>query len=515
MPAFLRPTALRLSSCSALAVIASVSLAHADVTAEDVWTDWKSYMESVGYAVSGTTSRAGDTLTVADVEMSMDFSSDDDTVQTVLKMEQLSFAETGQGTVNVGLPPVTQVVVMANPASGEKVEARVDYSQSGFAMLLSGTPDAMTYDYSADSLRLSLADLTVDDQPIGRDIAAADVTMSNMTGRTDMTVGDLRSYDQNFSMGALTYKILFVDPEGEGSADIAGQMQDLRFGGRGDIPPMSDPEDVNALLNQGFGFDGAFAFGGGSSDMTVQSPDGGGTVNTTSEGGQIGLKMSGDGLTYDVSQTNLTMNMLMEELPIPISMAMAKAGFAIAVPLQKSNEQQDFGLNMALEGFTMSDVIWGMFDPAGQLPRDPATIIVSLAGKAKVLFDFLDPQQAAVIENSGAMPGELNALDINEIKVEVAGAALTGTGAFTFDNSDLESFDGLPRPSGGVDLKLVGGNGLIDTLSKMGLLPEEQAMGARMMMGLFAVPGDGEDTLNSKIEINDEGHILANGQRIQ
>ena len=73
----------------------------------------------------------------------------------------------------------------------------------------------------------------------------------------------------------------------------------------------------------------------------------------------------------------------------------------------------------------------------------------------------------------------------------------------------------MPRPKGGVDLTLVGGNGLLDKLVGMGLLPEEQAMGARMMMGLFAVPGEGEDTLNSRIEVNDEGHVLANGQRIR
>ena len=29
------------------------------------------------------------------------------------------------------------------------------------------------------------------------------------------------------------------------------------------------------------------------------------------------------------------------------------------------------------------------------------------------------------------------------------------------------------------------------------------------------LPGDAPDTLNSKLEINAEGHILANGQRIQ
>ena len=73
----------------------------------------------------------------------------------------------------------------------------------------------------------------------------------------------------------------------------------------------------------------------------------------------------------------------------------------------------------------------------------------------------------------------------------------------------------MPRPTGGIDLKLVGGNGLLDNLINMGILPEQQAMGARMMMGLFTRAGTEPDTVTSKIEINDAGHILANGQRIQ
>ncbi len=48
----------------------------------------------------------------------------------------------------------------------------------------------------------------------------------------------------------------------------------------------------------------------------------------------------------------------------------------------------------------------------------------------------------------------------------------------------------------------------------MGLLPEQEAMGFRMMMSMFTV-ATGDDTMTSKIEINEQGHILANGQRIQ
>ncbi|WP_405117314.1 hypothetical protein [Phaeobacter sp. BS23] len=49
----------------------------------------------------------------------------------------------------------------------------------------------------------------------------------------------------------------------------------------------------------------------------------------------------------------------------------------------------------------------------------------------------------------------------------------------------------------------------------MGLVSDSDAMGARMMMGMLAVPGDGEDTLTSKIEVTEDGQIKANGQRIK
>jgi hypothetical protein len=71
----------------------------------------------------------------------------------------------------------------------------------------------------------------------------------------------------------------------------------------------------------------------------------------------------------------------------------------------------------------------------------------------------------------------------------------------------------MPKPVGAVDLSLTGGNRLIDTLVAMGVVPEDQAGFARMMLGLYAVPS-GEDALTSKIEFKEDGGIYANGQRV-
>jgi hypothetical protein len=48
----------------------------------------------------------------------------------------------------------------------------------------------------------------------------------------------------------------------------------------------------------------------------------------------------------------------------------------------------------------------------------------------------------------------------------------------------------------------------------MGLLPEDQAMGFRMMLGMFTRPGAGGDQVTSLIEFRDGG-IFANGQQLQ
>jgi hypothetical protein len=157
-------------------------------------------------------------------------------------------------------------------------------------------------------------------------------------------------------------------------------------------------------------------------------------------------------------------------------------------------------------------VLWGVFDPTGQLPRDPATVLVDLTGKARLLFDFLDPAAALQAADPNAAPAEFESLDINRLTIALAGAELTGNGAFTFKNDPAS---GSSTPVGGVNVKLVGGNGLLDKLVALNLVPEQDAMGARLMMGLLAVPGQEPDTLTSKIEVNEDWHIFANGQRIQ
>jgi hypothetical protein len=268
-------------------------------------------------------------------------------------------------------------------------------------------------------------------------------------------------------------------------------------------------------LRNGLSASGRFDFAGGNSAISGRERRDSFAMESASQGGSISFDMSDAGLTYDVRQNQTELNISGSDIPFPLALSMAETGFKLMVPVTKSDEEQDFGLAVFLRDFDVPEVLWGMVDPTGALPHDPATIAIDLAGKAKLAFDMFDPASMEAIDNGELAPGELNALSVNALEVSVAGAELTGTGDFTFNNDDLETYDGMPAPSGEANLKLVGANTLLDTLISMGLVSDSDAMGARMMMGLLAVPGDGEDTLTSKIELTEDGQIKANGQRIK
>ena len=125
----------------------------------------------------------------------------------------------------------------------------------------------------------------------------------------------------------------------------------------------------------------------------------------------------------------------------------------------------------------------------------------------KYIAAYTDPAFAESVETP---PGEINSLDVNRLRFALAGAELTGDAAFVFDNST-----GMPQPEGTANLAITGINRLIDALVGMGMIPEEQAMGARMMLSLFAKPGETEDSLVSTIEFKADGSIYSNGQRIK
>ncbi|MBU2980389.1 DUF2125 domain-containing protein [Lentibacter algarum] len=499
-----------LLSTAAMALIGAPHAAFADVSAQDVWSDWKSYMQAFGYNVEGSEATSGDTLTISEMKMMVDLPDEEGSVS--IDLTGVTFTNMSDGSVEIKIPETMPISFKFNTEKDEPIEGVLDYTNSDLSIKVSGDPANMTYQTNAAELALAVRTVTVAGTTIP--LNAVNMKLGNVTSKMEMKIGNLREVVQSFAAASLSYDI-DIPPIDGNTFKLVGSMNALNFDGTGAYPMGGfDPQDMSAMLKAGFAFTGMFTHQGGNIDFDGLIDGEAMQGKSTTQSGSLKVAMDADQLHYTAAATGLTSNMTGGGIPLPVEINAENSSFNFKMPVGTSDEAKDFEFGILLGGFTTSEMLWSMVDPTAQLPRDPATLNIDLAGKAKLLIDIFNPEEAAKME-AGTAPGEVESLEVRALQLKAAGADLTGKGAFTFDNSDMETIPGMPKPTGAVELKLTGGNGLLDKLVAMGLVQDEQAMGARMMMGLFAVAGEGEDTLNSKIEVNEEGHVLANGQRLR
>ena len=484
-----------------IALLLSTTAVRADVTAEEVWQGIAGYYTDLGQTVStGSMDMEGDTLVITDAV----FRSDMPEGGFEASVAEIRLKELGDGRVEMTLSEEVPFIVTTKPESGEAVDMGMKMTHSGFTMIVSGSAEDTVYNYTAPEMGFSMDGVTVDDAEVPLKMNA---TLSGNNGVYRMTSAEGRKVVSDMAAEKLDFAMTAKDPEGKGTFSASGSLTGLSGTSDVTIPGGVDMTNMHDALQAGTAMSGNFSYTGGGYVMDFADEKDNMHAQSTGGGGTLHFAMSADGMSYGGTGEAAKIAVQVSSFPVPIDLSVGESAFNLAMPVTKGEEAQPFGLLLKFVDLEVSEGLWGMFDPASQLPRDPATLIVDLSGAAKLLVNILDPKEAETMGD--APPGELNALDINELKVSAVGAELTGNGALTFDNSA-----GMPKPLGAVDLQLIGANALIDKLVAMGFVPEDQAMGARMMMGLFAVPS-GEDTLTSKIEFKEDGGVYANGQRVQ
>ncbi|MDF0600708.1 DUF2125 domain-containing protein [Psychromarinibacter sp. C21-152] len=483
--------------------------ASADVTSAEVWEAWQSAAEEMGQTfTAGSESQDGGTLTVTDLQFGME-TTDASASGTI---PEIVFTEQGDGTVAIDMSPSYDMTVTVAPEGAEEVEVGVNIATDGLDMVASGTPDAVSYDYVAAGMTASVTELVVDGESLELDTT---VELSDLAG--SYTVGGDSDMASQFTAASMVLMLHMDEPDGgDGTVDATFDFADLSVKSDGSLAMMAGGvKELAAALGEGMSSQTSVSHGAATYLVDFQDGSDMFHLDGSTDSGLLEIALSADSFSYDIGNTGLDFTVSGSEIPLPqVAVQMGEFGFGLMLPPSASEEPQDFSFGLTMADLSIDEQIWGMIDPQGQLPHDPATLILDVAGQANFLFDLFDPESAGMVEAD--MPAEIHALDIEELRLAAVGTELTGGGSFTFDMDDMETFDGVPAPTGTLNLRLTGANALLDTLVSMNLLPEDQAMGARMMMGLFARPGDGEDVLVSEIEIDGAtGAITANGQRIQ
>lgn len=503
----MRRTLLPLAT-SALALIAA-GPALADLTAEDVWNSWLSIAEAQGQTVTvGGTSRDAETLTQSGVTMTMVMSEG----RVEMTLDEVVFTEEFGGSVAIGLPDSYDVEAEFEDDEGQTVGFTLVVSHPGLSISASGDPDAISYAYAGETATMAMTGISVNGETQNIDISG---TVSGFSGESNVTAGALQMTESTFTAAELTATGQGVVPDDpatgvEGGAfDFDFSMVDVASQSQGAMP--SDPAQFMAALADGAAMDFSVTHGGSS--LSFDSTVDGQPVQTTqtNASGALSFAINSESLSFEATGLDSEVQMAgMAPMMPPVSYTLESSSALLSLPVSPSDEPRDFSLSLRLEGLAVNEGLWSMFDPAGALPRDPATVIVDVSGSGQWFVNVFDPETIEQMETAPMIPGQVNSVQVNEIRIALAGAMATLSGAFDIDNSQMP-----PVPVGAADLNIAGLNGLIDTLISIGLVPEEQAMGARMFMGMFAVPGDGPDTLKSEIETTADGAVIVNGQRVK
>ncbi|MEP0963241.1 MAG: DUF2125 domain-containing protein [Roseobacter sp.] len=495
------PLSYSLFASTALSFLAAAALA--DLSAQDVWSSLKTNAAEFGYDVNGDETPTQNGLIIDDLHVKWKYVE----ALTDFSFERVVLTEHSDGTVSMALP--ARISMHSNAADSTKLS--LDVLQTGLKITASGDPEAIQYEYTAEEIALNSADIDFNGRTLSEEGVNFDAAIEDLSGRLNFEQIDPSRFESSWQADVLRFQLDVKDQTANLSLDTSGQVRDFSVSGSGVLPDGGiDLGELNAALLAGYAGKNSFRFETSAFNFFLDDPDGKTEMSMVGGMGESEVSLDKNGAIIEGKQNDFQGDFSHSQLPLPIHFSTAESNFNLSFPLIASETFENFGLGFALNGLVISDTLWNLFDPSGQLPRDPATVAFDLNGEAKPLIDFFDPYLAETLKTVRRLV-EVKNLKINRLDVSAAGAELTGKGAFEFDNAQF----GPPKPAGSIDLALSGGNGLIDTLVAIGVLPEQQAMGARLMMGLLTIPGEAPDTMSTKIEINKEGHVIANGQRIQ
>ena len=235
-----KPFVLRMGGLGAALLCGSA--ASADVTAQQVWDNWKTQIDAYGDGVSvGDETMSGDTLTIESLTMNMT----EDGTTVAAELGPLTFTEQGDGTVRVGMP---ESYPMTFEVDGNPVQ--VTLSNEGLDLVASGTPDAMAYDLSVDRYAITLDSLgpEFEEEAI---LNAGMIGLNDIQGDYTVTTGELTEMDYTLDVGSAEVDVDLRERGGSGIIRVAAQMADLGLNADVAMPEAMDTEAPETMFAEG------------------------------------------------------------------------------------------------------------------------------------------------------------------------------------------------------------------------------------------------------------------------
>ncbi len=484
--------------------------AHAALTAEQVWSGWQTNASFAGLnLVAANTQKEGSVLTLSNITVAPTLGGNG----VAGSIAQIAMTEKPDGTVTIALSPEFSI-----PYDEGDDKGLLTVSHENFGLTArEGATGGAVYDYSGQSLTITAVFdgmvETYDGSGPKPSSFDAKYAFTNPRGTYSDIPGTNRTFRLSILSDGLVFNLEQVDPNLQTDSKQSGTAAAFDFDFEFTLPATFDltsidsAGDFGAALADGLAFKMTGTQGASDQKISDASPFLNYAADVTSAPSTFAVLVDRNGFDMTGAVGGFTADVTSPDLPFPaLNIKADDLSMAFQFPMV-GNRMQDFRYMIKMGNFTMSEDVWSLFDPTKTLPRDPANFAVDLTGKVAMdLFAMIEADEAGL---TPPVP-KIESLKIVDLKLAAAGASMSGTGAFTFDNTT-----DIPKPTGSSDVTVTGGNGLINSLIAMGLLTQDDATGARMAMAMFMEPGEGDDVLTSTIEARPDGSIYVNGQRMQ
>lgn len=493
----------KLSSTISLLALAIASPALADTSAAELWAEWQAQAEATGQTMSAEVSETGTGLTLTNVTTILA----DENVSTNGVIDQIDLIENPDGTVSVALSELYTLTFTFEIDEGDppaNIELLVRHEN--LDIQISGDAGARVYTYAADQITLHEGRLWGGDgEPpeVNLEMIISDLASTyNITGTDPETM----RFTTTATVGGMSLEMDIAPANASGRFKTGLHIGAMTSSSEGTLLSLTSMNQFDSTLPEGFDLSGTTTYGPLNFEMMFEERSEAFSATYSNDGGSVGVSISPSAMAYDVAASGASAHFEGTELPVPVELSVGSSELALSFPLAAGDTPQDMELRLGVQDFVVGESLLSMVDPASALPRDPMSLLLDTTGQVQLFMDLVNINP----EEMSGPPGELRAVTVNELSLSVGGAALTGSGDFSFAPNQM-----IPMPVGAAELELSGGNALLDALIAGGLVPNEQGAFIRGAANVFARPGAAPDTLETTVEFGADGSITANGIPLQ
>ncbi|GLQ35640.1 hypothetical protein GCM10007939_19230 [Amylibacter marinus] len=391
----------------------------------------------------------------------------------------MSFAEKSDGIIQGG-----------ELGSTEKVLFEVTHQ--GFEMTVTGDEDDRSFEGSY--AEMGIASLPGSFITFDMDLSGGQSIANIKKGATDVFTGRFSVADSK-----ITYDFDIEGQKTDADMTMTGLSGDYVLDWDSTIN-LDDPRNTIEALKQ---FSMNYVVQKTTSKTNVNAGLGPMSIDVTSGLNQARMGFVNKEFDMSTSARDMVYRVAGMGLP-PMKVTFDNAEMGFGFPFDNVAKAKSADLKMKLLGLEMEETLWSMFDPLQKLPRTKADLDIDV--NAQVIWD---KKIAEIDPDTQEPPMRFESVNINALNLRAVGADLKANGSLDINNASFP-----PVPTGELNIDLAGSSQLLDALTAAGLLPAQQALMARGMMGMFFKSGAG-DTLNSVIEFTPNGGIMANGVPIK